>query len=96
MTRGELDLRAWPLPEPLDDGRLPAYTSIGAYPLRYLTRDGLDLCAACASVPDEETSDPAIAADAHLEGPPLTCEDCGAQIESAYGDPDADETEVPA
>jgi hypothetical protein len=36
----------------------------------------------------ESSREVPIGYDAHWEGPPLTCEECQAEIESAYGDPD--------
>jgi hypothetical protein len=41
----------------------------------------------------ESTRDVPIVYDAHWEGAPLTCEECQAEIESAYGDPDDDSEE---
>jgi hypothetical protein len=35
-----------------------------------------------------------VAGDVYYEGPPLICDDCGVEIESAYGDPDEEESEV--
>jgi hypothetical protein len=40
----------------------------------------------------ESTRDVPTVYDVHYEGAPLTCEECQAEIESAYGDPD-DESE---
>jgi hypothetical protein len=40
----------------------------------------------------ESSRDVPIRYDAHYEGAPLVCEECQAEIESAYGDPD-DESE---
>jgi hypothetical protein len=69
------------------DGTLPAFTSLGSHPIAYYTATFDTLCAVCAS--KDDTSDPAVWADVHYEGPPEECCDCGAEIESAYGDPDA-------
>lgn len=72
------------------DGMLPASVWPGGYPLYYVTEaDGLQICPDCANKTD--TSDPAEYAGIHYEGQPIVCEDCGAAIESAYGDPDEDE-----
>jgi hypothetical protein len=35
-----------------------------------------------------------VVGDVYYEGPPLICDDCGTEIESAYGDPDEEESEV--
>jgi hypothetical protein len=80
------------------DGTLPAFTWPGGYPLYYLCADGGTLCPACAngengSEASEAADAPAdwrlVAQDVHWEGPPLSCDHCGAAVESAYGDPDA-------
>jgi hypothetical protein len=71
-----------------DIGRLPAYAWPGGYPIYYLTGDGLTVCPECANA---DTSDPAVAGDVHWEGEPMQCDDCNADIESAYGDPGADD-----
>lgn len=70
------------------DGRLPIYAWPGGYPLYYMDDNNLVLCPDCANKPEEEYSSPITRYDMHLEGPPLECEDCGAKIDSAYGDPD--------
>lgn len=70
--------------ERLTDGRLPAYSSIGCYPLIYLTTSGDVLCADCAN---EDSDRDTLTQDVHEEGPPLDCDGCGKDIESAYGDP---------
>jgi hypothetical protein len=79
-----------------DKGKLPSFSWPGSYPIIYLSRDGLILCPDCANKPVEEYDDPAVAYGGHLEGPPEVCEDCGKQVESAYGDPDAANDEPPA
>ena len=71
----------------LVNGELPAYAWPGGYPLVYFTRDGMTICPACANKKTDQ-SQAAIAADIYWEGPPLACDDCGQEIESAYGDLD--------
>lgn len=99
---------AWPdpsRPEPaslaslrMRDGRLPAFTDLGGYPIAYLFADGETCCPACANGgngsdastnPDTEPQWRIISADVHWEGSPLNCSHCGADIESAYGEPKA-------
>lgn len=60
---------------------LPAYTSIGCYPIIYFTAPGNVLCASCAS---EESTPPT--GDVYWEGEPLSCDECGGMLESAYGE----------
>jgi hypothetical protein len=69
-----------------EDGTLPAYSWPGCYPMFYVTRDGLNVCPACANR-EVDTSQEVIAGDVHWEGPALTCDDCGESIASAYGEP---------
>lgn len=64
----------------------------GGYPLTYITKDGGCLCAGCATeqmVTRDIGWPPIIGVDAYYEGPPVNCEHCNVEIESAYGDPDA-------
>ena len=80
--------------ELLVDGRLPRYTSLGSYPIVYLDGHDCVLCWQCATaslVEDEpiDERDRPVVCDVHWEGPPDHCESCGAEIESAYGDPDS-------
>lgn len=72
------------LPDCDSNGRLPSFAWPGGYPLFYVTSAGLVACPDCANA---ETSDPVTACDVHWEGEPLQCDDCGKDIESAYGVP---------
>lgn len=82
-------------------GRLPTYAWPGGYPMVYDTRDGMTICPDCANRSTRDRrgrwtveEDPVVQGEIHWEGPPLICDDCGAKIESAYGDPD-DERSLP-
>lgn len=83
------------VPAKLPDGTLPAFTSVGSYPLVYLTVKDTVLCAGCAA---EETDEPLACADVHWEGEPLECEGdsdkCRGPIESAYGPVETQEPEA--
>lgn len=61
----------------------------GGYPLMYVG-DGYALCGACAEKADKDVQK-ALVQRAHMEGAPIQCEECGTDIESAYGDPEDDE-----
>lgn len=87
----------------LESGKLPAYAWPGGYPLYYLTADNGILCPACANGENGSLAsadlDPncredrqwlLVDCDVHYEGAPLVCDHCNAEIESAYGNPDAD------
>jgi hypothetical protein len=67
--------------------RLPSYTSIGCYPIVYLTRRGDVMCANCATL-DDNDDNPVSDAGVHWEGPDHTCDECGDNLPSAYGDPE--------
>jgi hypothetical protein len=77
-----------------NNGELPAYAWPGGYPIYYLDGDNSCLCAACAtksaSDPDEVPQFKPVAFDVYYEGPTMQCDSCNADIESAYGDPDAE------
>lgn len=60
----------------------PKFTSVGCYPLVYVLPDGDCLCGDCV-----DDHDAAYTADVHWEGEPISCDDCGAEIESEYGVP---------
>jgi hypothetical protein len=77
--------------KPDENGKLPAYAWPGGYQITYLTRDGLEICPDCAN--QEDASDPVTDGDVYWEGPAITCDDCGKEIESAYGDPAGDTDE---
>jgi hypothetical protein len=70
-----------------EDGNFPAWAWPGGYPITYYTRDGMTVCAECASRETDPWQE-AEAADVYYEGPTIQCDDCGCEIESAYGDPD--------
>lgn len=78
----------------------------GGYPFLYRTRNGNLLCPECRNGGNGSlsmTADPdypddhqwyvngANGALAHWEGPPIHCDHCNKAVESAYGDPDAEE-----
>lgn len=85
------------LPEPYDDGRYP--TQENGYPFIYYAEDGGVLCPACVNGENgsvahvngtrgEDAQWNVIESDVHWEGPPIQCDHCGKEIESAYGDPE--------
>lgn len=83
---------------PTGDTRYPSHAWPGGYPLVYVTADGGRLCPECAngrhgSEAGSRHPDPQwrlIGCDVHWEGCPVTCDHCGAQVESAYGVPDGE------
>jgi hypothetical protein len=68
------------------DGKLPKFSSVGCYPLFYLSKQGNVLCADCANSDKGGDDDPPVAQDANWEDPDLFCDDCSTRIESAYAD----------
>ena len=75
-----------------DTGKLITWAWPGGYPVLYITEKGDQLCPDCAnSDPDNDPcmkEDPPIEGYIHYEGTPERCDDCGKEINSAYGDPD--------
>ena len=77
-----------------------SYAWPGGYPIIYITNDGDVACADCCNgqngaefrVKDSDAirgDGWAIdAADCYYEGPTIPCCHCGAEIDSAYGDPE--------
>jgi hypothetical protein len=71
------------------------------YPLVHTAEDGGTFCSGCANGGKgslagrfDSEDDPAwhiVDSSVHWEGPPLHCDHCGEQINSAYGDPDDQE-----
>lgn len=73
------------------------YAWPGGYEIHYLAKDGGVLCHNCANEELMRTIDPddeqfyIVDGDVHWEGAPLMCDHCGREIESEYGDPDAED-----
>ena len=77
-----------------EQGKLPAYAWPGGYTILYLAKDNGILCPKCANAfnpatDNDEQLEP-VAYDVYYEGPTEYCEHCNAEIESAYGDPEAE------
>ena len=64
-----------------------AFSSVGSYPLVYLDKNNNALCHVCARDAFEEWGEETTC-DCYFEGPPICCDSCSKEIESAYGDPD--------
>lgn len=61
------------------------YTDIGCYPIFYFTRDGDVICPECADTLTED-GETLFDLDVNWEDETLYCDNCGTQVESAYGD----------
>jgi hypothetical protein len=72
-----------------DDGTLPQYSSVGGYTIGYYSAGGDMFCAECAADPDNDAE----YIDVYYEGPTEFCAGCNKEIESAYGDPGAEDSE---
>lgn len=74
-----------------------SYAWPGGYELHYYTKDGGVLCHNCANEHVMRTVDPddeqfyIVGGDVYWEGPATQCDHCGHDIESEYGDPDAED-----
>jgi hypothetical protein len=81
------------LPEDIErmryNGKLPAFSSVGGYPLLYINKQDEVFCAECADKRENKVTN----VDAYYEGAPYECDGCGVEIESAYGVPESDESE---
>ena len=76
-----------------DSGKLPAYAWPGGYQIIYLTHSSDVICPDCANGDyGSEFDDPIVVHDIYWEGPTIQCDNCQADIESAYGDPEEEET----
>ena len=67
----------------------------GGYPIVYYAKDCtgmMQLCPECAENMRSEEDFVLIDGDIHYEGPPMICELCNKEVESAYGDPDEPES----
>lgn len=73
-------------------GQFSAFAWPGGYTILYVDAHGNTLCAACATRRYQEEDASAIYYSTYDEGPMLYCDECNADIESSYGDPDEDET----
>lgn len=75
-----------------DTGQLIKWAWPGGYPVFYFDSENGILCADCARKsdgdPDELEQYKPAAFDINYEDEGLFCDQCGARIESAYGDPD--------
>ena len=77
---------------------LPAYAWPGGYPMVYLDLDCNTYCATCATealVANFDIYGRPVDYFVHYEGPPVFCQDCNVETESAYGDPE-DEHDTPS
>jgi len=62
-------------------GSLPGFAWPGGYPVLYMTKNDDTLCASCASKWQDED----VKAFIHWEGYPEQCDECGREVDSAYG-----------
>jgi hypothetical protein len=63
------------------------------HPKIYLNEDEEILCADCANALRHTVHSKFPEGESFVEGSPRECENCGAEIESAYGEPDTEEEE---
>lgn len=70
------------------NGKFPAYTWPGGYPMFYMDNNGCGMCPACANKYEEDFlwDDPIKAYSVNWEDSDLYCDDCGERIESAYAE----------
>lgn len=68
---------------------LPAFTPFGSHTMIYVEKSGAEVCAKCAANTEKQLS--LVDYGTYDEGPVIECAECGDDIESSYGDPDAPE-----
>jgi hypothetical protein len=68
------------------DLSFPSFTELGGYTIIYIDKVDV-LCATCAKEYHEQTGE-IPESDVYWEGPVIHCENCNAEIESSYGDPE--------
>jgi len=68
-----------------------AHTSLGGYPLGYLTEENDVLCAGCVERMANANDNTLLTQFVMWEGPDHYCADCSTVMPTAYGDPDANE-----
>lgn len=67
-------------------GKYQRYAFPGGYPIVYLDSENCTICPDCADDSDEDIF-PIVASTINweYEGEPATCDDCGKELEYAYG-----------
>lgn len=76
---------------------IPALAWPGMYQLIYITADGGILCPSCVRDNMDLINDPddpqwyLVAYNIYYEGADIICDNCYAEIESAYGDPESED-----
>lgn len=78
------------LPERIN-GKLPKYTSVGSYPVFYVSNMDCVLCAECSTAVLDDpmafgNGESLLGCDVNWEDPHMYCEECNVRIESAYAD----------
>ncbi len=70
----------------LSNGELPRFSSVGSYPILYLTSESDCFCAGCVDNLDPELDD-ASGITAHVNWEtPTHCDECSEVIEAAYAE----------
>lgn len=74
----------------MNDGSIRRYAFPGGYPIFYTHKSGTAVCPPCAdlTVRDEEEEEDDFTPEVNYENEHLHCDQCGEQIESAYGEND--------
>ena len=71
------------------DGTAVKFTSVGGYPIFYVSRCNGVLCPQCALNIERRDAGAIVATDANWENPTMYCDDCQDRIESAYAESEA-------
>lgn len=80
-----------------DDNQLISYGWPGGYPIIYIDGFNSVICPNCANKfrndPETDEKYKPVAGDVFYEGSTEFCAECNIEIESAYGDPDNDDSD---
>lgn len=82
-----------------EDGTLQTWAGVGGYRLTFIDEFDAVICDDCAIKAHESDGSELISPDElkgafiHWEGPALSCDECGADIPSEYGEADEEDEE---
>jgi len=71
----------------LTNGDPQRFSSVGSYPIFYVTTRDAVLCPCCAGEAEQDEDTTLARQDANWENPDLYCDECSERIESAYNEP---------
>lgn len=76
-----------------EDGSLQTWAGVGGYRLTFVNEFGNVVCGDCSDGSEFISPNELKGAFVHWEGPALSCDECGADIPSEYGEADEEDEE---